>query len=100
MGAGGASSISGELTRAGSWKGLQDTQPADRQPTSGCPSLLSLLFVPKICMLTYIHVHTYIHLYTYIFIHTCNLTVRPELNKAFYLPQQLFSIKKVFSQPL
>ena len=27
-------------------------------------------------------------------------TLRPELSKAFYLPQQLFSIKKVFSQPL
>jgi len=28
------------------------------------------------------------------------IQLRPELNKAFYLPQQLFSIKKVFSQPL
>jgi len=60
--------LRGSWRRTGSQKGLQDTQPANCQPTSGCPSLLSLLFVPKICMLTYIHVHTYIHLYTYIYI--------------------------------
>ena len=78
--------LQGSWRRTGGQTGLQDTQPADRQPTSGCLSLLSLLFVPNICMLTYIHVHTiyicthislypYLHKYTHTYlntnIHTC-----------------------------
>ena len=63
--------IRGSWRRTGRWKGLHDRQQADCQPPSGCPSLLSRLLVPKMCMLAYIHVHTYINLYTSQTIHTC-----------------------------
>ena len=48
--------LRGSWRRTSNRKGLEDTQPADRQPTSGCPSLLSLLLVPNLCMLTCLRV--------------------------------------------
>ena len=58
----------GSWRRTGSQKGLQDTQPANRQPTSGCPSLLSLLLVPNLCMLTCLRVRARVRLCTCVYV--------------------------------
>ena len=60
--------LQGSWRRTGSRKGLQDTQPADRQPTSGCLSLLSLLLVPNLCMLTCLRVRARVRLCTCVYV--------------------------------
>ena len=60
--------LRGSWRRTGSQKGLQDTQPTDRQPTSGCPSLLSLLLVPNLCMLTCLRVRARVRLCTCVYV--------------------------------
>ena len=58
----------GSRRRTGSRKGLQDTQPANHQPTSGCPSLLSLLLVSNLCMLTCLRVRARVCLCTCVYV--------------------------------
>jgi len=60
--------LRGSLRRTGGRTRLQDTQPADRQPTSGCPSLLSLLLVPNLCMLTCLRVRARVRLCTCVYV--------------------------------
>ena len=60
--------LRGSLRRTGGRTRLQDTQPADRQLTSGCPSLLSLLLVPNLCMLTCLRVRARVRLCTCVYV--------------------------------
>ena len=60
--------LRGSWRRTSSRKGLQDTQPANHQPTSGCPSLLSLLLVPNLCMLTCLRVRVRVRLCTCVYV--------------------------------
>ena len=60
--------LRGSWRRTSSLKGLQDTQPANCQPTSGCLSLLSLLLVPHLCMLTCLRVRARVRLCTCVYV--------------------------------